>query len=147
MDWLAQLLLITEIEKVVYIGLLGSSYLMKSHSFVTSISVVKSFWNFAQSMAVTLPCSVQNFRMIWQLKCKICAYEISTDLCLRWVSEGIQYRNSHPGTATCSPPLIGVIDRLFGSNVAGQIISDPGKRNHHEDNFSWRSFWHYWPFV
>ena len=37
---------------------------MKSCMSITSISIILSFWNFAQSMAVMLPCSVQNFKMI-----------------------------------------------------------------------------------
>ena len=58
-----------------YISLWNSphSNRAKSHSSITSIPVVKSFWNFAQSMAVTLPCSVQNLKMIWQQKIYIIA--------------------------------------------------------------------------
>ena len=33
-----------------------------------NLLVAKSFRNFVQSMAVSLPCSVQDFKMIWQLK-------------------------------------------------------------------------------
>ena len=46
---------------------------MKSHSSITFTSVIQWFWNFAQGMAVSLPCSVQNFKMIgsqslWQIR-------------------------------------------------------------------------------
>ena len=44
---------------------------MKSILPLRSNSIVKSFWNFAQSMAVILPCSVQNFSMIRELKFKL----------------------------------------------------------------------------
>ena len=39
---------------------------MKFHSSFTPNSIVQSLWNFAQSMAVSMPCSVQNFVMIRQ---------------------------------------------------------------------------------
>ena len=45
-----------------------NSNLVKTLSFITPISVIQSFWNFAQSMAVILPCSVQNFKMNGQLR-------------------------------------------------------------------------------
>ena len=41
-----------------------NSNLAKSRSSITSMSFVQSFWNFAQSTAVSLPCSVQNFKTI-----------------------------------------------------------------------------------
>ena len=37
-------------------------------SLTKCISVIKSFWNFAQSTAVILPCCVQNIKMIWWLR-------------------------------------------------------------------------------
>ena len=40
------------------------SNIAQSHLSITSISVVHSFSNFAQSLAVKLPYSVQNFKMI-----------------------------------------------------------------------------------
>ena len=40
----------------------------KSLQLITTFSVVQSFWNFAQNMAVSLPCSVQNLKMIGQPK-------------------------------------------------------------------------------
>ena len=43
------------------------SYITKLCSSATLIQLVESFWNFAQSVAVILPCSVQNFKMIRQL--------------------------------------------------------------------------------
>ena len=41
--------------------LISNSNLAKSRSSWTFISVVELFWNFAQSTAVILPCSVRNF--------------------------------------------------------------------------------------
>ena len=60
----------------------------KSHSSRIFISIVNWFWKFAQSTAVILPCSVQNFKMVWQLSNMLWANEILRDLSLRWVSEG-----------------------------------------------------------
>ena len=68
--------------------LISNSDLVKCNSPITSTSVVQSFWNFAQSMAVSLPCSVQNFTMIGQLKNKLWAIEISWYSSSRWVSVG-----------------------------------------------------------
>ena len=52
----------------------------KTRSYIASITVVKSFWNFAQSTAVPLPCSVQNFKMIWRPINKLWASQISQKL-------------------------------------------------------------------
>ena len=38
------------------------------HFCIDWFLAVKSFWDFAQNMAVSLPCSVQNLKRIWQLK-------------------------------------------------------------------------------
>ena len=51
-------------------------HLMKSHSSIAIVSIAQSFWNFAQSTAVSLPCSVQNFKMIRQLSKKSLANKI-----------------------------------------------------------------------
>ena len=56
-----------------------------SHSSITPVSIVQSFWNFAQSRAVLLPCSVWNIKMIRYLINKLWANEMSQDLGLRWV--------------------------------------------------------------
>ena len=45
-----------------------NSNLMKSDFAITCCSDVRSFWNYSQSTAVSLPCSVQNFKTIWLLK-------------------------------------------------------------------------------
>ena len=37
-----------------------NSIFTKTHLPVTYFSIAQSFWNFAQSMGVTLPCAVQN---------------------------------------------------------------------------------------
>ena len=42
-----------------------NSVLIKSGLPITYLSIVRSFWNFAQSMAVSLPCSVLNLKMIY----------------------------------------------------------------------------------
>ena len=55
---------------------------------ITYCLVSQSFWNCAQNTAVSLPCSVQNFKMIRQLKQMLWANEISRDLSLRLISEG-----------------------------------------------------------
>ena len=43
------------------------SNIVKSLKFITAIPSFQKFWNFAQSAAVPLPCSVQNFKTIGQL--------------------------------------------------------------------------------
>ena len=45
-----------------------NSNLAKSRSSITSVWVAQSFWNFAQSMAVALLCSVHNFETIGSMK-------------------------------------------------------------------------------
>ena len=39
-------------------------YQMRSRSSITYCSVTLSFWNFAQNTAISLPCSVQNFKRL-----------------------------------------------------------------------------------
>ena len=50
------------------------------------LSVAQWFCNFAQSMAMILPCSVQNFKAIEQVKCMLWLNKILQDSCLPWVS-------------------------------------------------------------
>ena len=52
----------------------------KSCSSRIFISVVRLFWKFAQSTALRVPCSVQNFIMIWQLRNTLWAKTFSCDL-------------------------------------------------------------------
>ena len=73
-----------------------NSNFMQSHSSITSISVIQSFCNLAQSSAVSLPCSVQNFKMIGWKTNKLWANEFSQDLGLRWVSDGYAILHSTP---------------------------------------------------
>ena len=74
-----------------------NSNLVRFNLPITYFSIAQSFWNFAQNMAVTLPCSVQNFEMIGQLKLMVWTEEISWDLSSRWVSEGrISYIATSP---------------------------------------------------
>ena len=48
---------------------------------ITSISNAQLFWNFAQSTAEILLCSVQNFKMTGQLKNKIWTNEVRVKMC------------------------------------------------------------------
>ena len=57
---------------------------LKLHSSVTSISVAKPFWNFTQSSAVTLPCSVLNSKTIWQPRNYLSANELWRNLSVRF---------------------------------------------------------------
>ena len=49
---------------------------------LTYFAFAQSFWNFAQSTAVILPCPVQNFQTIGQLRWILSRDEISQDLSL-----------------------------------------------------------------
>ena len=60
---------------------------MKSHLHITYFSGTQSFWHFAQSMAASLPWSVQNFKMIAWIIWMLCTNDISWDLRLRRVSD------------------------------------------------------------
>ena len=73
-----------------------NSNLAKSPLPITYSIVLQLFWNFAQSTAVTLLCSVQNFKMIGQLRWMLWMNEISCDLSLRWVSDGYPILHSSP---------------------------------------------------
>ena len=50
------------------VGLYNIGNIICVYAFETQASVAHSVWNFAQSMAVILPHSVQNFKSIGQLK-------------------------------------------------------------------------------
>ena len=54
------------ISKVIQYEIVANSNLVKSNPLTASKSDDKSFWNFPQSMAVSLPCSVWTFRMIYR---------------------------------------------------------------------------------
>ena len=49
----------------IFLLILLSSNVAKSHSLLTSVYVIQSFWNFAQSTTVSLPCSVLKFQDDW----------------------------------------------------------------------------------
>ena len=68
--------------------LMLESNLAKYRWSITSSAVVLSFWNFAQSTTVPLPCSVRNFKAIGQMNNRYCANEIWRDLSFRWVRGG-----------------------------------------------------------
>ena len=57
----------------------------KSYLSITSILVDAYFWNFAQNMAVWLPCSVQNFGRIWWLGTKLRTSKVMWDFSWRWI--------------------------------------------------------------
>ena len=62
-----------------------------------SVAIVQSFGNFAQSTVVSLPCSVQNFKKIGQLRNKLRANKTSQNLSLRCVSGGCPILHKAPG--------------------------------------------------
>ena len=65
-----------------------NSNLSKSRSSITSVSVVDSLRTFAQNTKVQIPCSVQTFGTIKQLRNKLGAIDTSVDLSLRCFSDG-----------------------------------------------------------
>ena len=73
-----------------------NSYLAKSRFPITYLAVAQSFWNFAQSTTVILPCSVK--KTIGQLKLMLWTNEISWDLGLRCVSDGYPILHKAPGS-------------------------------------------------
>ena len=79
--------------------LILKSNLVKSHKSITYFSVVKLFWNFAESTATSLPCSVQNLETIWQLIWMLWTFEILRYLSPMWVGKGcdilLQYPEIH----------------------------------------------------
>ena len=70
---------------------------------ITPVMIYESFWNFAQSMAVWLPCSVHNFRRIHWLKWKIWANEILWDFQLKKDLGWIAYNITEPYFLFTSP--------------------------------------------
>ena len=80
------------------IGCLSETRLkIKSRNILFAHNIItQSFWNFAQSMAVSLPCSVQNLKVIWQRIWMISMNKISQDLSLGWVLEGYHISPQHP---------------------------------------------------
>ena len=60
--------------------LISNSNLEKSHSSITPVSVVQSFWNFGHSTAMILPCSVQNAKTTGRLRNKWWTNKFSRDL-------------------------------------------------------------------
>ena len=65
-------------------------------SSITSVSLSKSFCNFAQSIAVILPNSVQNHKTTGWLWNKLWAYRFSQHLDLRCVSSAAMVLTSFP---------------------------------------------------
>ena len=69
-----------------------NSNLVKSLWPITYFSVVESFCNFVQNMAMILPWSVQNFKTIWQLTWMSWKNEHWWDLSLTWVLHRLPLR-------------------------------------------------------
>ena len=80
-----------------------NSNLGKSRWSITSISLVQSYWNVAQSMTVSLPCSVQICKPIGQLGNKLGMNEVSQDYGSRWISDRYPTFHSPP-----PPPPVAV---------------------------------------
>ena len=81
--------------------LLLNSYLVKSRSSITSVSIVQSIRNVAQSIAVVLSRSIQNFKTIEWQRIMLWVNESSRDLGVWWVSDGYPlYCNTHTHTHT-----------------------------------------------
>ena len=53
---------------------------------MTQYSVLSSFYNFAQNITVSLPCTVKIFKTIWQLTWMFSMQGILRNFSLRWVS-------------------------------------------------------------
>ena len=62
---------------------------------ITPILFAQSFWKFAQSTTVLLPCSVQNFKTIGYLSDELWTNEILQNLSWRGVSEGYHMSQQH----------------------------------------------------
>ena len=73
---------------------------MKSRSPITYFAIAQSFWNFAQSMTVSLPCSEQNFTTTGLLGNTLCANDI-----ISWEAfwTDIQYCTEPQGSIVSSP--------------------------------------------
>ena len=69
---------------------------MKTRLFITYFSVGHLFWNFAQTMAVMLLCSVQNFKMMHQFKWMLWMMGFSSwDLSLQGWIDSVQHSQYH----------------------------------------------------
>ena len=72
----------------VIIAFQNSSWTQISLYLLTYFCVTQLFWNFALSTKLTLPCSVQNFKMFRQLRLMLWANGILWDWSLRCILEG-----------------------------------------------------------
>ena len=61
----------------------------QSRLIIIHFPVVESFWNFTQSTALWMPCFLQNYKMIWNLKDIFWAKQIVWDFNLRLVVNGL----------------------------------------------------------
>ena len=109
-----------------------NSNLAKSRSSITTISVAPSFWNFAQSMAVILPCSVQYFKMIGEPRKKIIGkpdfMRLEFKMSFLWISNIVTttwlYHNPG-GHLVLLKPLIKVDLKFFISPLKSLLNSLP----------------------
>ena len=65
------------------IGYPSGTHLKPESREICCWSVIQLFWNLAQSTAVILPCSVENFKTVRQLERKLWTDKISQDFSLR----------------------------------------------------------------
>ena len=100
-----------------------TSNLPKSHLPVSYFQVARLFLNFAQSTAVILPCSVQNFKMIRQMKWMLWMTEISRDLSLRWVTEGYPISHGDLPQWACIPQSWGRSRQPSWGNFAQGLLN------------------------
>ena len=86
---------------------------VKSRLLIIYLSVIQSLWNFVQSTAVILSCSVQNFKTIGQLKRFLWTKEISRELSRVEfkLSFGIYFR-FRTDILYCTAPLSLVVNLL-----------------------------------
>ena len=98
---------IGNIPRLLHPKFVSSAILAEPCSSITYGSLALSFWNFAQSTAVSLPCSVQNFKMFEPLKWILWMNEIFWDLM------GIQGLSSIATTQR--------LDGAGNSNSSGQL--------------------------
>ena len=62
--------------------------LTKSRFPITYFPITNSFWDFAQNTAVSLPCTVPNFKTMERIKQMLLSNQFSWDLSLSCISDG-----------------------------------------------------------
>ena len=106
--------------------LILNSNLVKACLPIIYLSVIQLFWNFAQSTAVILLCSVQIFKMIGQMKLMLWMAEFSQELSLWCVLDGYdRYSILHSNlvkscTRASATPMLTHGSQQEGSSYEGQ---------------------------